>query len=75
MAQFFTLVVKLIRDDVISKFCEGILVAQVEVDRGVDVVQDVAGLDGGSANVRVDDSTFEGCDDQNPETQDGNCHQ
>ena len=48
---------------------------QAEVDGGVDVVQDVAGLDGGGADVLVNDSTFEGCDDQNPETQDGNSHQ
>ena len=75
MAQFFTLVFNLVRDDVISKFCEGILVAQVEVDSGVDVVQDVAGLDGGGADVLVDNSTLEGCDDQDSETQNGKCHQ
>ena len=49
--------------------------AQAQIDGGVDIVQDVAGLDGGSADVRVDDSTFEGCDDQDSEAQDGNCHQ
>ena len=49
--------------------------AQAEVDGGVDIVQDVAGLDGGSTDVLVDNSTLEGSDDQDPETQDGNSHQ
>ena len=43
--------------------------AQAKVDGGIDVVQDVTGLDGGGADVRVNDSTFEGSDDQNPKTQ------
>ena len=49
--------------------------AQAEVDGGIDVVQDVAGLDSGSADVLVDNSTLEGSDDQNPETQNCDDHQ
>ena len=75
VGQFFTLVFNFVRDNVISKFCKRVLVVQAEVDGGVDVVQDVAGLDGGGADVLVDDSTFESSDDQNPETQNGNGHQ
>ena len=75
VGQFFTLVFNFVRNNVVSKFFKGVLVAQAKVDGGIDVVQDVTGLDGGGADVLVNDSTFEGCDDQNPETQDGNSHQ
>ena len=69
VGQFFTLVFNFVRNNVVSKFFKGVLVAQAKVDGGIDVVQDVTGLDGGGADVRVNDSTFEGSDDQNPKTQ------
>ena len=75
VAQFFTLIFNFVHDNVVSKFRKRIIVDQAEVDSGVDVVQDVAGLDGGGADILVDNSTFEGSDDQNSETQNCDDHQ